>query len=271
MDGYSSSALFSRPFRKYLPGLIGTGIGSVLGAWQAGSAARKQVLRDSSTKFQTWSERPSRMRMVSKPRRSFRRSYRRSAPRRPPAKSRTGSVIPMIRSTTVITASLAAAAFSNTARTVTLNQIYTTDLLSAYKLYRIRKVVLHLVPRYDTANSSLATNVQAFVAAACDPEDVTAPADTTAVTAYENSYGKWLPSGDHFTYTFYPKVVNAVGSGGATAYQGSYAANPWLMLNATGVGIPHNCLKLSINTGTGTTASFDFYYDIHFDVKGHSS
>ena len=95
-----------------------------------------------------------------------------------------------------------------------------------------------------------------------------APANLPAVTAYDNSYQKWITSGDRFTYSFYPKVVNAVGNAGATAYAGSYGMNPWLQLNATGLAIPHQALKLSIQTGAATTLTYDMFFEYHFDVKG---
>lgn len=149
-----------------------------------------------------------------------------------------------------------------------LSTVQTSDLTPVYRLYRIRKVVLHLVPRVDNANSGLANNFQGMVAAACDPESTAVPAAITAITAYDNSYQKHIVSGDRFKYTFYPKVTNSVDIGGTATAAGSYAMNPWLRLDATGITVPHLSLKLGVQVTSSTTVSFDAFYEFHFDVKG---
>lgn len=150
----------------------------------------------------------------------------------------------------------------------TLSYVQTSDLTGIYRYYRLVKVVISVVPRVDYANSGLASNFTSTIAACCDPEDTTVPAALTVIGAYDNSYQKTLTSGDRFKYTFYPKVVNAVGNAGVAAFVGGYGKNPWLQLSATGIVIPHNCLKYGIQVGSATTENFDCFYEYHFDVKG---
>lgn len=150
-----------------------------------------------------------------------------------------------------------------------LTSIQTADLVAMYRYYRIDKIVVYLVPRVDPANSGLASNFTCMVAMCCDPEDITAPASTQAVTAYDNSYQKFLTSNSApFKYTFYPKVVNAVGNAGVAAFVGGYGRNPWLNLSAAGILIPHNCLKWAITCGANSTITFDAYFEYHISVKG---
>lgn len=175
----------------------------------------------------------------------------------------------IVRSSTTLTSlAITAGTFNSVVSNIALNGCQTSDLTAAYRLYRIRKIVLHLVPRYDNGNSSLATNVQCVVAAANDPEGTTAPGSLSAVTAYDNGYQKWLKSGTGFTYTFYPKVVNSVDISGTATAAGSYAMNPWLQLNSTGITVPHRQLVLAVGCNTSSTINFDYYFDYHFDVKG---
>ncbi len=127
---------------------------------------------------------------------------------------------------------------------------------------------MHLVPRVDPANSGVVNNYQALVAAACDPENTTTPTSIIGITAYDNSYQKFLNAADKFTYTFYPKVTNSIDISGVATAAGSYAMNPWIRLDSTGVTVPHLSLKLGFNVGASTTVAFDYYYDIHFDTRG---
>lgn len=241
------------------------GLATAATAYELSKRARQQIAIDSRVKFPTWSET---MRRKSVPvRRATRRVYKRRTSR-PYGRYATGHQRRIIRTSGLQSITYSAATTGGTAITCKLSDVVTSDLQAAYTLYRLRKVVVHLMPRIDAGNSGLTNNFQFMVAAACDPEDTTNPGGVTAVTIYDNSYQKLLTSTDRFKYTFYPKAVNAVGNAGATAFVGSYAMNPWLQLSATGVAIPHNCLKLGFNTGASTTLSFDYYLEYHFDVKG---
>lgn len=164
--------------------------------------------------------------------------------------------------------SLVATAASYTTLNNTLSQVQTSDLSPIYRLYRLRKVVLHIVPRVDTANSGVVNNIQCLVAACCDPETTAVPTTMTQVTAYDNSYQKFLTSADRFNYTFYPKVTNSVDISGTATGVGSYASNPWLRLDANGITVPHLSLKVAIQAYQATTIGFDYYFDYHFDVRG---
>lgn len=241
------------------------GLATAATAYELSKRARQQVQLDSATKFPTWSE-ISNMRRKSVPTRRILTKRRRfNIPRGRYANASSRRVV---RCTAVTGIAFAAATTGGAAVQCKLSDVVTSDLQAAYTLYRIRKVVLHLVPRVDPANSGLANNYQFMVAACCDPEDATAPTGTTAVTVFENSYQKFVQSGSKFRYTFYPKAVNAVGNAGATAYVGSYGMNPWLQLNGLGIAIPHLSLKMGFNTGSSTTVNFDYYLEYHFDVKG---
>lgn len=252
--------------KKNLPSLLGAGVGAIAGSLAAGRRAYKQVQLDNKTRFPTWSERKMPLRStrrVGGRRITFRRrAMRRSRPM--PVDYRR-----IVRSSSALTTiTITAGTFNSVVNNIALNGCQTSDLTAAYRLYRIRKVVLHLVPRFDNANGFVSSNFQCVVAAANDPEGTTAPAQLSAVTAYDNGYQKWLRSGTEFRYTFYPKVVNSVDVSGTATAAGSYAMNPWLQLNATGITVPHRQLVLAVGTNAATTLSFDYYFDYHFDVKG---
>lgn len=272
MDPYSAPGSWNLIKRNW-PTLVGAGLGAVAANFAAGKQAYLQAQKDNKKKFVTWSEKPKPSMKPSTYRsRRPRLSFRRRRYSRRPGKSFSGLGKRLVRTSPIFSLSIAAATSNYSVYQPALGSatigVQTSDLTSAYRLYRIRKVVLHLVPRIDDANSGLVNNYQAYVAAACDPEDTTAATSIGQITAYDNSYQKWITSGDRFTYTFYPKVVNAVGNAGATAYVGSYGSNPWLQLNATGTQIPHQALKIGINLGSSSTVTFDAFFEYHFDVKG---
>lgn len=252
--------------RKNLPTLIGAGVGALAGSLSAGRRAYKQVQLDNKTRFPTWTE--QKMRSVPARRVGGRRiTFRRRAVRR----TRPVSIDyrRVVRSSSALTTlTISAGTFNSVVANIALNGCQTSDLTSAYRLFRIRKVVLHLVPRVDSANSALANNFNCVVAAANDPEGTTVPGSLAAVTAYDNGYMKWLRSSQEFRYTFYPKVVNTVDVSGTATAAGSYAMNPWLQLNATGIAVPHRQLVLVVGCNSTSTISFDYYFDYHFDVKG---
>lgn len=257
--------------RKNLPGLIGAGVGAAAASIAAGRRAYNQVQRDNQTKFSTWSTKSSKMPYKAVRRMNRRKpSYRRRPYNRYQKKGMSGSSTKrFVRSTgyvTNVTITAGTSAFGS--NNVLLSSVYTPDIITMYRLYRIRKVVAYLCPRVDAGNSGLANNFQPLVAMACDPESTAVPTGLTSITCYDNSYQKFLKSTEQFTYTFYPKVTNSVDISGTATAAGSYGSNPWLRLDATGITVPHLSLKYGIITPALTTVSYDIAYDIHFDVRG---
>lgn len=276
---YSMSSLYSVGSRLRGAGIVGAALAGGLTALKYGYLASRAARVD--PKFATnWSERRSTA--VSVPR-STMLGVKRRWSRKPryglrkrrgtiPGKALgSGLYKRLVRTGNPFTLQLAGA--TQVAGALNMNlACKTSDLTSLFRLYRIRKVVLHLVPRVDTANSGVTNNFQAMINCCCDPEDDTSPASVADVTAYDNSYSKFVVSGDRFRYTFYPKVRNTVSNGGITTVNsGSYGMNPWLTLDTAGTSVPHYCLKYVINAvgnTSPTTVNFNCFYEYHFDVKG---
>ena len=161
------------------------------------------------------------------------------------------------------------AGVSNFVSRITLNLVQTSDLQAMYKSFKISKVVLHLTPRLDPGNSGLTNNSIAMLNACCDPENTTNPTGPTQIGAYANSRAMWVSSGKTFKYTFYPKVSNGViNAAGSLASSGTYGPNPWLKLDGDGIAIPHDCLKVSVFLPALIAASFDYFFDVTFAVRG---
>lgn len=261
-----------RFIKKNFGPLLGGAIGAVTGAISAGRAAHRQALLDRASEPFPGVRRPSIRPMAYRSstrrplRRRFKRSYRRKSYRKPMSRG----TLRIVRTSGINSLTITSSGYSSSASTISLNAVKTSDLTPTYRLYRIRKVVLHLVPRVDTSDSGVVNNFNAFIAAACNPEGTSsAPANMQDITAFDNSYSKWITSGDRFTYSFVPKVVNEVaGNGGTASASGSYGLNPWLMLTTTGITIPHQQLLLAAQVGAQTTLTYDYFYDIHFDVSG---
>lgn len=189
--------------KRNLPHLLGAGVGAIAGSLAAGRKAYQQVKQDQlRSKFATWSER--KMPLLKPARRIGGRRYvRRRYSRFSRSKGMAvNSIKRFVRTNGVLTHTVTAATSAFINRNVTLADVQTSDLTPVYRLYRIRKVVLHLVARVDAANSGLANNFQAMVATCCDPESSAVPSNIGVITAYDNSYQKFLKSGDKFTYTF---------------------------------------------------------------------
>lgn len=239
--------------------------------WASHRAQRAQIAVDSSERFPTWKgEMPlaRAMKVGGRRRPVYRRRFRQGVKRGMSSLYRS-----FVRMSGPFSVTAAAVPSAFVKSDVTLSMVQTSDLTAVYRLYRIKKVVLHLAPRLDPAQATSTTvqNITCLASFACDPEGYSGAASTLTnqiVTAYDNSYSKILPSGAKYRYTFYPKVVNAVGNAGATAYVGSYATNPWLQLNAGGVAIPHQQLIGLLQTGSNNSQVYDYYLEIHFDVKG---
>lgn len=146
-----------------------------------------------------------------------------------------------------------------------------SDLLGAYRQYRIRKVVFRMTPRVDPASAGLVNNFQFQVSAANFVEGGAAiPTSVNDIMIYDNYYTKYVNSGEDFVYTFYPKVTNSVQGPTVPIASGSYATNPWLKMDATGITVPHEQLLVYVQTGLSpspTVISWDGFIEIFFDVK----
>ena len=158
---------------------------------------------------------------------------------------------------------------------ITLNQIYTTDIIAAYDMYRIKRVTLRLIPQVDPGSSLVVTgttfaqNQEAWVVAACDPADEAISVPTIAIVSKFNNYKlDTIRAGKEYNYYFYPKVSNIVtGSSGTTKGSGTYGKyNPWLRLDADGITIPHYNVICGLQTSFGTsTANYTYTFTVEFD------
>lgn len=256
--------------KRSLPPLIAYGAGRLHSAWRAGQRAASAISADSSVPVTWQGERPRMAYSKKAPRRfNMRRRYRRRF-----TKKANFGYRRIVRSSAINAVSIAGSGTTLAGiYDIALQNVQTSDLVATYTQYRIRKVVLHMTPRVDPANSGVSNNHQCVMAACMDPEGPAAISTVQGITAYDNSYQKWVNAGEQFTYTFYPKVVNTVDINGTATAAGSYGMNPWLQLTATGITVPHKRLLYLVQTGAPVSASglfFDFYFDIHFDVKGFS-
>lgn len=266
----------SSVLRKF-PGVLGAAIAAGSAAYSLGKRAYSSI--DKTASFPTWST-SSRVlsvgdRWSTMPGKYFpaRRisGRRRMLPRmayRPRYTRRSGEFPKrMVRSSAVNTLPLVAGALGIQTN-IRLDTVQTSDLIAIYRVYRIRKVVLHLYPRVNPSNSGITNNAQATVCAANDPEGGTLPTSLTQVGAYSN-HRQASQLDREFVYTFYPKAVNTVDIAGTSAAVGSYGMNPWLQMNATGITVPHRQLLVYFQTSNpAATYNVDYWWDIHFDVKG---
>lgn len=247
--------------KKSIPPLVGYAAGRLVESYKAGQRAARAVASDPPFATSTRT-----MRTVSlKRRRVPRRSYVRRRFVRPRGD---GGYRRIVRSGPSSFLSIINGTVAYSAITPKLSDVYMDDLLAVYRFYRLRKVVLHLVPRIDQANSGLVNNFNIQTAAGCDPENNSPPQSISSITALDNHRMIWLQSGSQFKYTFYPKAINTVDNAGTASAVSSYGMNPWLFCSTTGITVPHYCLKLGVKTGANTTINFDFYLQYHFDVKG---
>lgn len=247
--------------KNSLPSLASYALGSVVSAYRAGKRARAAIDSDSRD--------PRVVAPMSRPipaRRVSMRRYKRRTFRKVP---RPFGVRSLVRSTPPLgpLSLLGAGTTGFLVETPALNYVQTSDLTTAFQYFRIKKVVLHLWPRVDPSNSGVSNNFIAQVSAACDLANSTVPTAVTQVTAYENSRSMALVPGKVFNYTFYPRPVNQMG--GAVS-DGGYGAAPWISLDSLGIAQAHRCLKLAVANNNAATSNiyYDYYFDIHFDVKG---
>lgn len=253
-------------FKRFLPSAIGLAASSVYNTVLASNRQRKQVALDARQRFPTWKESSSMPRTTYRPRYASRKRYSRRP--RMIRRMRPDAIKTLVRTTPLATYNTLATGLLGVSPSFTLGQVFTNDIVAAYRLFRLVKIKLHLVPRVDPGNSGLVNNCQAFIAAACDPEGSTAPTSISQVTSYDNSYQKLVTASDRFTYTFYPKVVNVVDNAGTSSAASSYSTNPWLLLSTAGLVIPHRQLLLYIQQGNAVALSYDHYFEYTFQVKG---
>lgn len=245
-------------------GLLGLGVTALSTAYKLGRRAYLETKKDPP--FPTSTNMPKR---VYPSRKVSGRRYRRPAIVRPMRS-------PVIRSMRRCNANslrvslTGAGVAAGYIASPTLNDIPTADLLSAYRMYRIKKVVFTLAPRMDPANGAVANHWQFQCTAACNPEGpVVAPTTINDMSIYDNWYSKHIVSGERFVYTFYPKVTNSVQGSATAVASGSYRTNPWLKLDSTGIQVPHQQLLILVQSGIGpgaSTVNFDGYFTIYFDV-----
>lgn len=261
--------------RKSAGPLLGYAAGRIFEAYKAGKRAARAIDRDSSVPVTWKGSRTVRMPKSTYLKRRAPRRYRRRMYRRPLYRSGNDGYRRVVRSSGPGTLTLPATQqFAASYNSIKLNNVVTADLQSVYEMYRIRKVVLHLVPRIDPANSGLTNNFQTLVQCCCDPSGVSPLfASANQVSAYDNSYSKWVNAGEKYTYTFYPKAINSMfQTGTTTVTSGTYGMNPWIFLDSTGITVDHKELAVTVSVPTASTVAlnFDFYWDIHFDVRGIS-
>lgn len=155
---------------------------------------------------------------------------------------------------------------------VRLNTVYTADLLTAYDAYRIKKCTLAVMSLFDQGNGAAvgaANNSQWQIYAACDTNNnLAATSNGRDLCQFANYKYRSLPQGDVFYYNFYPKAINVVADGGATATSGSYGKNnPWLNMDSTGITIPHYNFLLAINQNSlASSAGITWTLTIEFEV-----
>lgn len=156
----------------------------------------------------------------------------------------------------------------------TLNSIFLSDLVQAYDMYRIRKVVFEVVPYYDPATGGPGANAgnqhgsNYFITFACDSTGGFTTASWSNeqdLAQFENYKYKSIVAGEKAFYTFYPKVTNTVDNSGTAVPAGNYTVNPWL--NMSRVDVPHHRLLYQITSpDTLNNGSFIVTPTIYFDV-----
>lgn len=150
-----------------------------------------------------------------------------------------------------------------------LEQVYTTDLINTFDVYRIRKIVCQFTPRVDAGNNGITNNNVMHCYTACDTiGEAIAPTAAIELCQYGNYKYSSVSSGQRHIYTYYPKVVNTVDSDGTSRAAGSYGMNPWLQFTATGISIPHKRLLWYVAASGGNSElPFDIVQTVYFDVK----
>lgn len=251
------------PFVKALGGFGAAHLASVgqqvYNAYVGGSSAAAAISRD--LPFVT--SMPPRVvrRLKLKPK-------RRMASRRMVPRNMSTGVIPMVRNTGISSIALVGGVSTSFADN-TLSAVFNSDLTSMYDVYRIKKVTVVFTPTYDPGNSSTGVNGQIMhFAVACDTQgSASSLATTTAAGSFLGYKTAFIPSGQTFTYSYYPKAVNTVDNNGAATAVGTYGTNPWLLCNAAGILIPHRRLLWRVETSATSAGSYSLMFQVHFEVK----
>ena len=152
---------------------------------------------------------------------------------------------------------------------ITLSLVPTSDLIGTFDLYRIKKVVAIFTPVTDPANSGVVNIANLLHYCACDPTGQITSTTYPNVASFGNSKMVTTSAGTGSAfYTFYPKAVNSVTSGGVGTAVGSYETNPWLFCTSAGVSVPHQrFLAFTTSINALSTQSFSLVYRITFECK----
>lgn len=176
-------------------------------------------------------------------------------------------IVSMHRTTDIAGFTVAAGTIYQGYYDVVLNSCYVSDLLTAYDVYRIKKVTWVLTPRVDAGNNGVVNNYNAHVYCANDGNGVQMTTANTQIASFHNYKYGTLKSGESFYYSFYPKCLNTIDNNGTSKAVGNYGKfNPWINLDSNGILIPHKRLLFNVNAGGTTTLNFEYTLTIHFDV-----
>lgn len=197
---------------------------------------------------------------------------------RPPARvgpARGLTIVPFRRTSAPIVVSTASGV-GGFRSNVTLSQVFLTDILPVFDVYRMKRVTIEVIPRWDTGANYVSTsggaigpNDTIWAVAACDPANESIAAPTLDVVSKFGNY-KCQPivSGGNFKYSFYPKVSNSVQGASASVNSGSYGKfNPWLKMDADGVLVPHSNIIFGLQTAFAASlvTSYTYTLTIEFD------
>lgn len=179
------------------------------------------------------------------------------------------SLASSFRRTTATFTVAATAGRLNGSRDLKLADVYTPDILAAFDVYRIRKILVEIVPRVDPGQS-VANNTSIHLITACDQTgQISTVAAQQDLCQFSNYKSQAIVSGGRYYYAFYPKALNTVDNAGVATAVGNYSgANPWLNLSNTGIQIPHyRFLYDIVSTNATYNLNVDFTYTIFFDCN----
>lgn len=145
-----------------------------------------------------------------------------------------------------------------------------TEFTNLFDQYRIRKIVMKFVPRFNSFSfadyTSTSTEVPSWVSA-IDLDDSTPPTDADELMQYATvKYHVWNRP---FTRVIYPRTATAMYSGAFTSY-GSTPSKQWIDCASTGV--KYYGLKLATTTyssaNSGEAPSWDIIIDYYVQFRG---
>lgn len=266
-DSLPSSSLYSR-YRRYLPGLVGAGAAALTNAYFGGRSASKAIDRDSS-RFVTWSgQRPppsvKPVRPMPSMRRSYRRKARRSYRRSYVPKSLAGYTV--LKGTSApfpLTGAGAAPADLLGLQSFSISGVSNiANYTALYSKYKILRVTLQFVPRWDSGNP----NTNGIVAvnggttqliSSFDDAATSVPANSAAILTQSNARIQNICAGRSVWLTCRPKP--------STTVQGINVGIQSEWLQTSNTTIPHygfqTCLR---NMTTAMTVDLYVTYTIAF-------